>query len=292
MPLPIFMLAMEGRILYNSVKNTEQWGKVLWLQNDTLEMGIALEFGIRVVHLSCAGCDNLFYVQPADLSDGFITEGGWRLYGGHRIWMAPESDDSYYPDNVPVAYELTPNGARITQDIDPVLGIRKHLEIQFLEDGGVRLTQSIENVTDKPIFGASWGVNTLDAGGVAEICFTNDNRKGYTPHRVVSLWSDTNLHDPRLCFEKEKLTARYMPLQDYLKLGLYCIDGKVTFENKGQRLTLLFDTDDLNKHPDNGCNFELYMCSKFVELETLGINKNVLPGQSTSHSETWYLTKV
>lgn len=278
--------------MYNFVKNTEPWGKVLWLQNNTLELGVALEFGIRIVHLSCIGCENLFYEQPGDLSDGYTTDAGWRLYGGHRIWMAPESDDTYFPDNGPVEYSLTANGVRITQGIDPLLGVRKRLEITFLDDGGVQLYQSLENVSERTICGASWGVNTLDAGGVAEICFTSDNRRGYTPHRVVSLWSDTNLHDPRLSFEKEKLTARYMPSPDYLKLGLYCIDGRVTFVNKGQQLTLLFDTEQRQLYPDNGCNFELYMCSDFVELETLGINKNVLPGQSTGHRETWYLTKV
>lgn len=292
MPLPILMLALEESLLYNSVRNTDRWGKVLWLQNDVLEMGIALEFGIRIVHISCIGCENLFYVQPADASDGFVTEKGWKLYGGHRIWMAPESDDSYYPDNDPVSYELTENGAQIIQNVDPLLGIRKRLRIEFLADGGVRLTQSVENAGTKPIFGASWGVNTLDAGGTAQIYFTNDGRKGYTPHRVVSLWSDTNLHDPRLSFSKEMLVARHMPLQDYLKIGLYCIDGRAVFENKGQRLTLLFDSNGLEKYPDNGCNFELYMCSRFTELETLGTKANLLPGQSTSHSETWYLTKV
>lgn len=278
--------------MHSVIKDTVRWGKVLWLTDDKVEIGVALDFGIRVVHMSCCGCENLFYEQPADLSDGFITDGGWKLYGGHRIWMAPESDDSYYPDNAPVSYEIQAEEVHITQNEDPILGIRKHLRIAFLPDGGVKLTQSVENVTDKPIFGASWGVNTLDAGGVATICFTNHDRQGYTPHRVVSLWSDTNLHDPRLSFEKDQLTARHMPLPDYLKIGLYCIEGKAVFENKGQRFTLLFDTDDLQKHPDNGCNFELYMCSQFMELETLGINTNIQPGQCTGHSETWYLTKV
>ena len=275
-----------------SVKNISRWGRVLWLCNDAVEIGVALDFGIRVVHLSCIGCENLFYVQPADLSDGFITDDGWKLHGGHRIWMAPESDDSYYPDNVPVSWEVTPDGVLITQDVDPILQIRKRLHISFLTDGGIELEQSIKNVSDQPLDGASWGVNTLDGGGVAVINFTNNDKKGYTPHRVVSLWSDTNLHDPRLSFDKLALTARHMPLEDYLKIGLYCIEGKAVFENKGQRMTLLFDSAPLASYPDNGCNFELYMCKEFMELETMGTKAHLLPGESTSHKETWYLTKV
>jgi len=267
-------------------------GQVLWLTDGNAEVGVALDFGIRVVHVSCAGCENLFYAQPADLSDGFVTDAGWRLRGGHRIWLAPESDDSYYPDNTPVSYELLEDGALICQNPEPWLGIQKSLRITFREDGGITLMQSIQNVTDHPIDGASWGINTLDAGGKAFITFTNNDKKGYTPHRVVSLWSDTNLHDPRLSFDKKGLTAQHIPLPDYLKLGLYCMDGKAVFENKGQRMTICFESAPLNQHPDNGCNFELYMCSKFMELETLGTKAHILPGQSTSHEETWYLTKV
>lgn len=274
------------------VKDTPRWGQVLWLSNEAVEIGVALEFGIRVVHMSCIGCENLFYVQPADLSDGFVNNNGWKLHGGHRIWMAPESDDSYYPDNEPVAWEQTDDGVLIMQNVDPLLGIRKSLNITFLADGGIRLVQSIQNVSQDPIDGAAWGVNTLDGGGTAFISFTNNDMRGYTPHRVVSLWSDTNLHDPRLCFDRQGLTAKHMPLPNYLKLGLYCLEGKAIFENKGQRFTLCFGAEPLRMYPDNGCNFELYMCSKFMELESLGTTAHILPGESTSHTETWYLTRV
>lgn len=275
------------------VKDTSRWGRVLWLSSECAEVGVALAFGIRVVHLSCAGKENLYYVQPADLSDGFTTKDGWRLYGGHRLWMAPESDDSYYPDNDPVSYEIQDNAVVISQKHDPVLGIQKFLRLTFLEDGGIKLEQGFRNVSDKPIDGASWGVNTLDAGGRAFIPFANNNDADvYTPHRVVSLWSDTNLHDPRLTFDKQGLTAQHMPLPDYLKLGLYCVEGKAVFENKGQRLEIFFDSHPLSKYPDNGCNFELYMCSEFMELETMGTKEHLLPGESTSHTETWYLTNV
>lgn len=274
------------------VKDTSRWGKVLWLANDNVEIGVALEFGIRVVHLSCVGCDNLFYVQPEDLSDGFTSDDGWKLYGGHRIWMAPESEASCYPDNDPVKWEETGDGVLITQNVDPLLGVCKTLDIAFLGDGGIKLTQSIYNATDKPIDGAAWGVNTLDAGGIARISFASNDRRGFNPHRVVSLWSDTNLHDPRLAFEKDQLTATFLPLKDYLKVGLYCMEGKAVFENKGQKFILCFDAQPLNLYPDFGCNFELYMCSRFMELESLGVMTHILPGECASHSETWYLSKV
>ena len=96
-----------------------QWGRVLWLRNEFAELAVALDFGIRIVHASYPGMENLFYEQPNDLSDGFVAEGGWRLYGGHRMWLAPESDDSYYPDNQPVSYEIADGHVLVTQPEDP-----------------------------------------------------------------------------------------------------------------------------------------------------------------------------
>ena len=273
----------------SEIRITTQWGKVLWLWDEHAEVGVALEFGIRVVHLSCPGMENLYYVQPADLSDNFITEKGWRLYGGHRMWLAPESADSYYPDNDPVSYTVEGNSVLVTQNPDPWLQLRKSLRITFA-DGTVRLDHSFENLSDETRIGASWGVNTLDGGGEAEIVFAGE--RGYNPKRVVSLWGHTNLHDPRLHFTADSLKATHMQVPEYLKVGLYVNPGKAVLRNKGQQLTITFDAQSLESYMDNGCNFELYLCAKFMELESLGVRTEIQPGQSACHSEVWQLTKL
>lgn len=273
----------------SEIRTTQRWGKVLWLWDTHAEVGVALEFGIRVVHLSCPGMENLYYVQPADLSDNFTTEKGWRLQGGHRMWLAPESDQSYCPDNDPISYTLEGNSVLVTQDPDPWLQLRKRLRITF-ENGTVRLDHSIENLSDETRTGASWGVNTLDGGGEAEICFAGE--RGYNPKRVISLWGLTNLHDPRLHFTSDRLKATHLQVPEYLKIGLYANPGKAILRNKGQQLTITFDTQPLECYMDNGCNFELYMCTKFMELETLGVRTEMQPGGTASHTEVWQLSKL
>ena len=275
----------------SEIRTTRRWGKVLWLWDDHAEVGVALEFGIRVVHLSCPGMENLYYVQPADLSDNFVTEKGWRLHGGHRMWLAPECAEAYCPDNDPVSYTVEENSVLIEQDPESWLQIRKRLRITF-EDGTIRLEHSIENLSAEIRTGASWGVNTLDGGGEAEICFSCGTRGGYNPKRVISLWSDTDLHDPRLHFTRETLTAKHIAMDGYLKLGLYTALGKVVLRNKGQQLTITFDSQPLERYMDNGCNFELYLCRKFMELETLGVRTELKPGEFACHTEVWQLSKI
>ena len=277
--------------MQHEIRNTQQWGKVLWLQNAGIEIGVALEFGIRIVHLSCEGMENLYYVQPNDLSDNF-TSGDWRVYGGHRLWMAPESEKSYCPsENAPIHYTVLENGAELVQDTEPLLQIGKKLTITFQEDGGVALDHEITNRSSETITGASWGVNTLDGGGVAKINFNGE--RGYNPKRVVSLWGLTNLHDPRVKFEKDSVTATHMAeITDYFKIGLYVTPGEAVLTNKGQEMTINFASEPMNAYMDGGCNFELYMCSRFMELETLGTRTDIRPGECASHREVWHLKKI
>ena len=109
---------------------------------------------------------------------------------------------------------------------------------------------------------------------------------------MVSLWGETNLGDPRLTLEKNRILARHMPIDPYFKIGVYSPAGQAILESKGQRLTIGFAAPDIDDLPDRGCNFELYLHKKFLEMETLGVVTDIAPGESASHWETWKLEKI
>ena len=272
------------------VKNDPILGRIYFMTDGKTDVGVALDFGIRIVHLSCAGMDNLYYQQPADLSDGFTTPDGWRLYGGHRMWLAPEGDHSYHPDNDPVNYKTLPNGVIVEQTLDPRQNIVKSLKITFEKDGTLRLDHSFRNAGETPIVGASWGVNTLDGYGSATIGFSGVD--GLNPSRTVSLWGETDLNDSRLKFTKDSISVQHAPDPAYFKIGVYSREGKAVFQNKGQQLTLTFDTPEMDSLPDNGCNFELFMSKQFLELEVLGVKTEILPGQAACHTERILMEKL
>ena len=146
-------------------------GNLIWLSDGRTEAAAALDFGIRIVHLSCAGKPNLFYSQPDDLSDGLATEAGWRIYGGHRFWSSPESTRSYYPDNAPVACELLADGVCLRQRTDPWTGFEKTLILRFLPDGRLSAEHLLTNRNPQTVQAAAWGVCTLRGGGTARIPF-------------------------------------------------------------------------------------------------------------------------
>ena len=138
-----------------------EWGRILHLSDGKTEVSAALDFGIRVVGLSAAGEPNLFYRQPEDDQE-YRTPKGWRLYGGHRLWTAPEGDWSYYPDNAPVFWEFSEEGVSLEQ-ADPWLRITKRLTLAFQPDGWIRVEHRVSNTDVKPISCGVWGVSTLSA---------------------------------------------------------------------------------------------------------------------------------
>ncbi len=272
------------------IRTDPQLGRLLWLSDGTTELAATLDMGLRLVHLSLCGMENLYYRQPADLSDGVSTPQGWRLLGGHRFWLAPESDASYYPESNPVAYTLHENGATLTQCVDAWLGVEKSIRLDFLPDGAILVTQQAKNVTDTPITCALWGVNTL-RGGTGTVEFSAEPG-GYNPRRMVSLWGQTNLGDARVRFTHDRLTVTCAPSPDYFKIGLYSATGRIVHENLGQRFVIQAQTPAMAQCADGGANVEVFLHQRFMELETLGPVCTIAPGGSERVQETWRLEKL
>ena len=93
-------------------------GACLFTSNDVAEIGIPLDYGLRIGYFAFHGGSNVFFEQPADMAD-LSTPQGWRLRGGHRLWLAPESEKTYYPDNAPVKWQAEDGRITVVQPEDP-----------------------------------------------------------------------------------------------------------------------------------------------------------------------------
>lgn len=273
-------------------RHTEAYGNVVYLTDGRTELATALDYGLRVVHLSCAGRENIFYRQDNACSDGVTTAQGWRLYGGHRFWSAPESDASYYPDNEPVSYALLHDGVHLTQNVDPWTKLQKELTIRLTADGAWQVAHKLTNRGDAPVCAAPWGVTTLRGGGTATIPFPRTVTGETNPRRVLSLWGGTSPADPRLQFSEDELHIRHRAdVSDYCKLGVFNSTGTASYTVGGQRFTLSFVPGTPEEHPDFGCNTEVFVGVYFLELESLGALHTLRPGESACHTEHWRITK-
>jgi len=278
-------------MIKSEIRNTDR-GRMLFLTDGRTEVGCSLDFGIRISHLSVAGMDNIFYEQPSDGCDGLTTDGGWKIYGGHRVWNTPEDDSCYGAEDRSVEYELGDEGVALRQPVDLMRKIAKEVDVRILSDGRIEVTNIIRNLSDEVLETAAWGVSTL-TGGRAEIDFEKAGGVvGGQPARYVSLWGDTNIADERVTWSRNHLSAQYRAIPDYFKIGLYTKSGKAFYYNKGQKFTLEFGTDDFGNYPDNGCNFEMWLHSRCMELESLGKVSSLSKGECATHVEYWKIEKA
>ena len=265
-----------------------KYGKLLWLTNGSIEVAAALDYGLSIMVLRCVGMENVLYHQPDDLSDGLSTEKGWRLYGGHRFWTSPESDDSYYPDNDPVVYMIEEDSVLLTQKTDEWTGFKKQIRLSFCDNGNLKVEHILTNCNPYPVKVAAWGITTLKGGGVAKIHFEG-SVGGYLPNRALSLWFDSSLNDSRLSFEDNCIIGRHLPCEKKLKIGAYTPQGEISMKNLGQKLEIIFATHPIEDCPENGCNVELFLNKHIMELETLGELKTIPSGATVKHVEYWCL---
>ena len=75
----------------------------------------------------------------------------WIIYGGHRLWKSSETmPETYYPDNNPVSYVLTKNGAVFTPDIQKWTNYGYEISIALSEsESKVTVGHKITNHGDR-----------------------------------------------------------------------------------------------------------------------------------------------
>lgn len=264
-------------------------GKSLFLSNGTVEVGIPLEYGLRIGHFSFCGEENVFFEQPRDMTD-LSTPEGWRVRGGHRLWLAPESEKVYYPDNAPISYEVKDNVIVLTQQEDPWLHVIKSMEITFGEGASLQIQHRVFNTAQEDIVCSLWAVSAMAPGGVEELSFAL--RDGGMDHwHRVSMWDYTSLGDERAEYRRDGIRLTHTPIAQKYKIGVGHPNGPVRYTNKGVTFVKHFSVAPEKEYPDGNVSFETFLCQHMVEIESLSPLMIIPVGETGEHTEIWHLEK-
>jgi hypothetical protein len=274
------------------------WESAYRIANAEVELVVLADVGPRVIAYRLTGRENIFHevAEQAGLTGG--TD--FRLYGGHRVWVWPEVERTYFPDNSPVSVSREKNAVRFLAPVEgapPRCGLQKALEIQ-LEETGTRatLTHRITNRASSPTELAPWAPTMMRAGGrailplPARAAMDMDHFQSVGP---LTLWSFTDFADPRWVLGteyiqlrqqsnpggrfREQMTGIYNPAG----WGAYFVDGTLFVKRASPKPGA--------QYPDFGCNFELFTNPDFLELETLGPKVQLGQDESAEHTEIWTL---
>ena len=147
----------------------EGWPNCIKLSNGNIELIVTTDIGPRIIRFGFVNEANMFYVSSADR--GKTGGDKWRLYGGHRFWLAPEVKPfTYSPDNISVKYSWNGKTLKLSQDIDSEISIVKELEITMYPDKNeVNVLHRIINKGKSDIELAPWAISACAAHGRAII---------------------------------------------------------------------------------------------------------------------------
>ena len=270
------------------IKNHAIYGKCLFADNGVIEVGIPLDFGLRVGHFSFVGEKNVFFEQPNDM-EKFTTDKGWRIRGGHRLWIAPESPLTNCPDNEPISYTVSDDTVTLVQKEDPWLHIIKTFTLKF--DGAkLEVVHRIENLSEDELECSLWAISVMAAGGTEYIDF--ERRDGGMDHwHRISTWDYTSLGDPRATYTRDEIKIRHLPVDERYKIGVGHPFGPVRYENDGVVFKKYFAVEKDKIYPDANVSYETFFSQYMVEMESLSPLGRIEKGERMEHSEVWELLR-
>ncbi|WP_442602868.1 hypothetical protein [Paenibacillus sp. KN14-4R] len=275
------------------------WGQCLYVSNGTVELVVTIDIGPRIIRFGFVGEENLLLEdteakirQDSEALDVF-GGGGWKLYGGHRLWTSPEaSPRTYYPDNNKVSYDLIDNGVILTADVEKWNGVRKIITIQMNPTGEVELNHKIVNENAWPIELAPWAITVMSTDGTAIIPQTT-RETGFLPNRIVSLWPYSKMDDQRVTWGEKFILVQQQPTANSsFKLGTNNEAGWAAYYKNDSLFVKYHKHDITATYPDHGVSFECYTNEIILEMETLGALQKLQPQEACEHQERWVLTRV
>lgn len=269
------------------------WAKNLKLFNDAVELIITLGVGPRIISYRPLDGENVFKLVGEEA--GQSNEEGWRIRGGHRLWLAPEdfgNNDglTYAPDNLPVEHAIDDEfTVRVAQLIENPVKIRREMVIT-LERTGPKVTVE-HRITHQGGVArelAPWALSVMAPNGYAVIPQPPSGRhpQNYVPDRIIIAWPFTDLKDERLHIGRRLVRLRQTN-RPPIKFGLRHTEGWAAYVVGDHLFMKSVPFVAGATYPDLGSNFEAFANAEFLELETLGPLKRLCAGETIIHRESW-----
>jgi hypothetical protein len=193
------------------------------LENDSLSVLATTSVGPRILGLALHGEENLFAVLPGVTLD-CPGIGSYHLYGGHRLWYAPEDPRrTYLPDDLPIEVSQLADGVCLVQPVDPESGIQKRINLRLPREGTrVVVEHVLHNWGRSPIELAPWAITQLRTGGQAilPLAAPAADEFGVQPNRAIVLWPYTDLSSPNVRLGKHLLRVSATMKSGKFKIGL------------------------------------------------------------------------
>ncbi len=268
-----------------------RWPNCLRLSDGRTELIATTDVGPRLIRYGFPGGPNLLKEFPRQMG----STGGtmWKIFGGHRLWHAPEKKpETYTRDHGPIEWKWNGQTLTLLQPVDPPTRLQKQIAISFAEHGGLRLVHRITNCGKKTMELAPWTLTVMAPGGRAVIPQEPpaSDRGHLLPARPLVLWRYSDMSDPRWTWGRHFIVLRQdARVKGPQKCGWLSTRGWMAYATPHATFVKRHFFHPGAAHPDFNCNGEAYTNKDMLELESLGPLTTLAPDQHVEHVETWNL---
>ncbi len=252
------------------------------------------DFGPRIASLGKPDGDNILLWDPET-----YTRGDWDLRGGHRVWvarpMADECEDTYATDNGPCELEIIDGGFRLTGTENPANCTRRGFAVRVLNDTTLEVDNFVTNTGEMLYSGALWALTCSLPSKDTRYGIPIGNGSEWDAFTLVSFrrWGghgEGGFEDPQVTVSGDLMIVDPAGVEN--KRMLMSHHGIIAMCDAHRSLTFAkkVASGGPGSYPLN-CNMAFYVGPDnfMVEMETLGTENTLRPGESLHHLETWVL---
>jgi hypothetical protein len=210
--------------------------------------------------------------------------------------VAPEIPEiTYIPDNQPIIVNQQPNEVNLIQEKADESGLRKSIQLIKTDFDNILIVNHViynEGKSERKL--APWAITQFILGGTAILPYTCPNaaKNPFLPNRTMSLWPYTDPYDPRIKLGKDLIFIETEPvIEKALKVGIGHFHNWIAYFTNN----FLFIKYSAKSIPD--CSLDMgavgqcYCNNKFIELESIGSYREVMPGAAVEHREVWRIVE-
>jgi hypothetical protein len=129
------------------------------------------------------------------------------------------------------------------------------------------------------------------APGGMQILPQTDRDSGLLPNRMLSLWPQSRMNDPRVIWgDRYVILTQDVKNQDRFKIGYSNEMGWAAYVNQGHVFVKAFSFLPGAFYPDYGASsYEAFTAQYVMEMESLSPLGMLNPEETIEHKETWNL---
>lgn len=262
------------------------WKKARRLNHGALELIAVGDVGPRILSLRAGKGPNLLWRDASRK----LGRRDWRILGGHRLWIAPESELCYAADTGPCKAELDGDCLTLTAPPCPQTVLEKSFRIRPLEASGwIEVLHRVRNTGHLVYPAAPWALSCVEPVGT--IYFPWGQGSPAWQLKQITYWhrwgegQSTRINSPQWQPGEEWFSVS--PTGEMGKVGAAPSEGWVAQVRPEATFLKAYRVEPGATYVDAGCSVEVFTCKRFVEMETLGPYGLLHPGETREHVERW-----